>query len=80
MRNEGNGKANSVNSSIEFVIAPVNARTWIVVHSRGVLPGAVLRTKQAALNYVLAIARAAAFSNVSIAIGNSTRTPAGSRH
>ena len=71
MRNNANARVNPPNASAQFVIAPIDARTWIVAHSRRLLPGAVLRTKQAALDYVFAIARESAFSSVSIEIGSS---------
>jgi len=56
---------------VEFTIAPLNAHTWIVAHSRALLPGAVLRTRQAALDYVLALSKAASFRNVQIEFGDS---------
>jgi hypothetical protein len=57
-------------AAVKFTIAPLNAHTWIVAHSRALLPGAVLRTRKAALEYVLALAKAASFSNVQIEFGD----------
>jgi hypothetical protein len=75
MRNIANAHGTPANASNQFLIAPIDARTWIVAHSRKVIPGAVLRTKQAALDYVFAIARAGALSRVSIKIGSRMPIP-----
>lgn len=63
--------------SAKFTIAPLNAHTWIVAYSRALLPGAVLRTKNAALDYVFALAKAASFNRVDIEIGDSASLRAG---
>jgi hypothetical protein len=70
MRTNANARGTPANTSVQFLIAPIDARTWIVAHSHKVIPGAVLRTKQAALDYVFAIARAGALGGVSIEIGS----------
>lgn len=59
--------------SVKFTIAPLNPHTWIVAHSRALLPGAVLRTKQAAVEYVLALAKAASFRKVRIEFADHPR-------
>ena len=42
-----------------FCIARASARTWAVAFSRRLIPGAVFRTKAAALQYVTALMEAA---------------------
>jgi hypothetical protein len=42
-----------------IVVARASAATWVVAFSRQVIPGALFRTKEAALNYAAAIASAA---------------------
>lgn len=42
-----------------IVVARASAATWVVAFSRHVIPGALFRTKEAALNYAATIARAA---------------------
>lgn len=42
-----------------IVVARASAATWVVAFSRRVIPGALFRTKEAALNYAAAIAAAA---------------------
>lgn len=42
-----------------FVVAKASAATWAVAFSRRVIPGAVFRTKDAALNYANMLARSA---------------------
>lgn len=42
-----------------FVVAKASARTWVVAVSRRVIPGALFRTKDAALNYAKTLARSA---------------------
>jgi len=42
-----------------IVVARASAATWVVAFSRHVIPGALFRTKEAALNYASAIASAA---------------------
>ena len=61
-------KTKSVQSTAKFQIAPINANTWIVAYSHALLPGAVLRTKKAALDYVFALAKAAAFGKVNVEV------------
>jgi hypothetical protein len=42
-----------------FVVAKASACTWVVAFSRQVIPGALFRTKDAALNYANMLARSA---------------------
>lgn len=42
-----------------FVVAKASAATWAVAFSRRLIPGAVFRTKDAALSYVNLLARSA---------------------
>jgi hypothetical protein len=42
-----------------FVVARASGRTWAVAFSRRLIPGAVFRTKDAALNYASMLAQAA---------------------
>jgi hypothetical protein len=42
-----------------FVVARASARTWAVAFSRKLIPGAVFKTKAAALSYASMLARAA---------------------
>ena len=60
---------------IQFVLAEVSRGAWAVGHSRGLIPGAILRTQAAAVRYVKALGEAAGFSDVDIVIagGGSSR-------
>lgn len=65
-----------------FIVAALNAHTWVVAYSRALIPGAILRTKNAALDYVSALAEAAGFRKVHIVIsgnspGRGARNPIG---
>ena len=42
-----------------FVVAKASACTWVVAFSRHVIPGALFRSKEAALNYAKMLARTA---------------------
>ena len=42
-----------------FVVAPASAYTWVVAFSRHVIPGALFKSKDAALQYASTLARAA---------------------
>jgi len=42
-----------------LVVAPASASTWAVAFSRHLIPGALFKTKTAALNYALLLASAA---------------------
>lgn len=46
-------------SNSAIVVARASAATWVVAFSRHVIPGALFRTKEAALSYAATIARAA---------------------
>ena len=49
---ERSGKTN-------LIVAPASASTWAVAFSRHLIPGALFKTKTAALNYALLLASAA---------------------
>lgn len=53
---------------IQFVLAEVSRGAWAVGHSRGLIPGAILRTRAAAVRYVEALGEAAGFTDVDIVI------------
>lgn len=61
-----------VGSPMQFVLAPLGRGAWTVACSRGLIPGAVLRTKEAAMRYVTAIADAAGFNDVRIVVAKPT--------
>ena len=42
-----------------FVVAKANASTWVVAFSRRVIPGALFKSRDAALEYASMLARAA---------------------
>lgn len=42
-----------------LVVAPASASTWAVAFSRHLIPGALFKTKTAALNYAFLLASAA---------------------
>jgi hypothetical protein len=44
---------------IMLVVAPASARTWAVALSRRLIPGAVFRSREAAIRYAAMLARAA---------------------
>jgi hypothetical protein len=54
--------------AIRFILAEVSKGAWAVGHSRGLIPGAILRTRSAAVRYVKALGEAAGFSDVDIVI------------
>ncbi len=43
----------------KLVVAPASASTWAVAFSRHLIPGALFKTKTAALDYALLLANAA---------------------
>jgi hypothetical protein len=53
---------------MQFVLSEVGNGAWSVGHSRGPIPGAILRSRSAAVCYVTALAAAAGFDDVSIVI------------
>ena len=55
---------------MQFVLAPVGPGGWAVACSRGLIPGAILRTKEAALRYVTALAVAGGFNDVRIVVAD----------
>ena len=42
-----------------FVVAPAGATTWVVAFARQLIPGALFKTRNAALGYANMLARAA---------------------
>jgi hypothetical protein len=42
-----------------FVVVKASARTWVVAFSRRLIPGALFRSRDAALNYANMLARSA---------------------
>jgi hypothetical protein len=42
-----------------FIVAKASARTWVVAFSRRMIPGALFRSRDAALNYATMLARSA---------------------
>jgi hypothetical protein len=42
-----------------FIVAQASARTWVVAFSRRLIPGALFRSRDAALNYATMLARSA---------------------
>jgi hypothetical protein len=50
-----------------FVVAKASAATWVVAFSRQVIPGALFKTKDAALTYANMLAKSAGLrSNVTV--------------
>ncbi|HTP97261.1 MAG TPA: hypothetical protein VMK05_15515 [Burkholderiales bacterium] len=42
----------------QFIVAPLSAHAWAVAYARKLIPGAILRTREAALRYAAALAGA----------------------
>jgi len=59
------------NHPVQFVLAKVSRGAWAVGHSRGLIPGAILRTQAAAVRYVKALGAAAGYRDVDIVIAGS---------
>jgi hypothetical protein len=55
-------------SKSAFVVARASAATWVVAFSRKVIPGGVFKTKDAALEYVATLARAAGVRSPEVTI------------
>jgi hypothetical protein len=53
-----------------FVVAPASARTWAVAFSRKLIPGAVFKTKDAALSYASMLAQAAGLRSPVLVVGD----------
>jgi hypothetical protein len=51
-----------------FVVARASAATWVVAFSRQVIPGALFKTKDAALQYAAALARAAGLRSPEVTV------------
>ena len=54
----------------DFVVARASARTWAVAFSRKLIPGAVFKTKDAALSYASLLAQAAGLGSPVLVIGD----------
>jgi hypothetical protein len=55
-------------SKSDIVVARASAATWVVAFSRHVIPGALFRTKEAALVYAATIAAAAGLRTPAVTI------------
>jgi hypothetical protein len=55
-------------SKAAFVVARASACTWVVAFSRRVIPGALFRSKDAALSYVSMLTRAAGLRAPSVKV------------
>jgi hypothetical protein len=53
-----------------FVVARASARTWAVAFSRKLIPGAVFKTKDAALSYASMLAQAAGLRSPVLVVGD----------
>ncbi len=53
-----------------FVVARASARTWAVAFSRKLIPGAVFKTKDAALSYASMLAQAAGLRSPVVVVGD----------
>jgi hypothetical protein len=53
-----------------FVVARASARTWAVAFSRKLIPGAVFKTKDAALSYASMLASAAGLRAPVLVVGD----------
>lgn len=53
-----------------FVVARASARTWAVAFSRKLIPGAVFKTKDAALSYASMLASAAGLRSPVLVVGD----------
>jgi len=51
-----------------LVVAPASASTWAVAFSRQLIPGALFKTKTAALDYALMLASAAGLTRRDVKI------------
>jgi hypothetical protein len=51
-----------------FSVACLGAHAWAVAYSRKLIPGAVLRTREAAIKYVTEVAKAAGLPKVKLNI------------
>jgi hypothetical protein len=57
-------------SNNAFVVARASARTWAVAFSRKLIPGAVFKTKDAALSYASILAQAAGLHSPVLVVGD----------
>ena len=64
--NRKNTGAKSARKSL--VVARASGATWVVAYARCVIPGALFRTKEAALNYARTLAAAAGLRAPDVAV------------
>ena len=53
-----------------FVVAKASACTWVVAFSRHVIPGALFRSRDAALNYAQMLSRTAGLRSPLVVLGD----------
>lgn len=51
-----------------FIVAKASACTWVVAFSRRMIPGAMFKTKDAALNYAKMLAKSAGLRSRSVMV------------
>jgi hypothetical protein len=51
-----------------FVVAKASAATWVVAFSRRVIPGALFKTKDAALTYAKTLAKSAGLRTPNVTV------------
>ena len=51
-----------------LVVAPASASTWVVAFSRQLIPGALFKSKDAAVDYAASLATAAGFRHRNVKI------------
>jgi hypothetical protein len=61
-------KTDKRSSTPSFVVARASAATWVVAFSRRVIPGALFKSKDAALSYAATLARAAGLRSPEVTI------------
>jgi hypothetical protein len=52
----------------DFVVAPASAKTWVVAFSRQLIPGALFKTRNAAVRYASMLAGAAGIRSTHIKV------------
>lgn len=51
-----------------LVVAPASATTWVVARSRQLIPGALFRTREAAVRYAIMLAQAAGLAPTQVRV------------
>ena len=51
-----------------LIVAPASASTWVVAFSQKLIPGALFKTKDAAIGYAASLANAAGFRHRNVKI------------